>query len=128
MVFDQSVSKELCDHNVLGMLVSMLENDGRENPSVCSCCLKSIYYLQPPIPEPSHPVVGSSLTPLGSHYGRIDDVNGESSKKISQKNKKLMGWLSDEPNAGLEPAASRLEVSRATIALAGPFVLHGTPL
>jgi hypothetical protein len=26
----------------------------------------------------------------------------------------------DEPNAGLEPAASRLEVSRATIALAGP--------
>jgi hypothetical protein len=27
----------------------------------------------------------------------------------------------DEPNAGLEPAASRLEVSRATIALAGPL-------
>ena len=30
--------------------------------------------------------------------------------------KRLLG----EPNAGLEPAASRLEVSRATIALAGP--------
>jgi hypothetical protein len=33
----------------------------------------------------------------------------------------LMEQSPDEPNAGLEPAASRLEVSRATIALAGPF-------
>jgi hypothetical protein len=42
-----------------------------------------------------------------------------------------MERLLDEPNAGLEPAASRLEVSRATIALAGPrsrcFDTHGGP-
>jgi hypothetical protein len=40
--------------------------------------------------------------------------------KKSQKMIDLMEQSPDEPNAGLEPAASRLEVSRATIALAGP--------
>ena len=35
----------------------------------------------------------------------------------------LMEQSPDEPNAGLEPAASRLEVSRATIALAGPPII-----
>jgi hypothetical protein len=44
------------------------------------------------------------------------------SKKKSQKMVDLMEQSPDEPNAGLEPAASRLEVSRATIALAGPLV------
>jgi hypothetical protein len=39
----------------------------------------------------------------------------------SQKLVDLMEQSPDEPNAGLEPAASRLEVSRATIALAGPL-------
>ena len=55
--------------------------------------------------------VGKSQTPAKSN---------DTSQKEKQKIVDPMKQSLDEPNAGLEPAASRLEVSRATIALAGP--------
>ena len=54
----------------------------------------------------------------GEISGKVSKICDKCRKK-PQKDLDLTERLLDEPNAGLEPAASRLEVSRATIALAG---------